>query len=112
MDAITKDEMVSELKAMIPHMEISENTDSPGSDESYRSIYLGTVFSLDPCGKYHHALSPNGATEDCETYWETLEEAANELGGWIESGEGDPCDQFFCLPAESTQGDEEPDINF
>ena len=42
-----------------------------------------------------------------------LEKAANRLGGWIESGEGDPCDVFFCLPAtgEEEAGDEEEDAS-
>lgn len=107
MGAITIAELTVELKSMIPHMETVEGD----GDETYRSIYLGSFLSLDPCGKYHHVLSPNGVTEDCEEYWENLEKAATELGGWIQSGEGDPLDTFFCLPG-LVEGDEDPDINF
>lgn len=64
--------------------------------------YLGSVMALDPCGRYHHCLSPNGVTDRCERYWEALERAADRLGGWIENGEGDPCDVFFCLPADES----------
>ena len=79
-----------------------ENTFDPDygpddEDEQYVSNYLGSTFSLDPCGKYHHMLSPNGVTKTCEKFWENLSQAAEDLGGWIESGEGDACDIFFCF---------------
>lgn len=65
--------------------------------DPYESVYLGTVFALDPCGRYHHAiLSPNGLSSRCAAYWEALDKAADRLGGWIESGEGDPCNIYFC----------------
>ena len=59
-----------------------------------RQIFLGTVFALDPCGRYHHMLSPNGATRKCERFWESLERQLERRGMWLSSGEGDPCDQF------------------
>ncbi|MBW1953645.1 MAG: hypothetical protein JRI66_11280 [Deltaproteobacteria bacterium] len=65
----------------------------------YWSAYIGSYMSLDPCGRYHHVLSPNGASARCERYWEALERAAEKLGGWIESGEGDPTDIYFCQSA-------------
>lgn len=72
-----------------------------------RLEFLGTVMALDPCGRYHHCLSPNGVSSRCEAYWEALERAAERLGGWIENGEGDPCDVFFCLPLEGGDESEE-----
>ena len=60
-----------------------------------KGAYLGTYMALDPCGRYHHALSPNGATDECLEYWETLEECADEIGAYITSGEGDPCDIYI-----------------
>ena len=71
--------------------------------EEYQTCYIGSFMSLDPCGRYHHAISPNGLSQRCERYWEALEKAAGRLGGWIESGEGDPTDIFFCLPHESKE---------
>lgn len=56
--------------------------------------FVGTVFALDPCGRFHHAFSPNGAGARCEAYWESLDKAADRLEGYIERGP-DPCDVFF-----------------
>ena len=67
-----------------------------GEENPYMSTYIGSYLSLDPCGRYHHILSINGLTSRCEAYWESLEKAATRLGGWIESGEGDPLDQYYC----------------
>ena len=58
------------------------------------SLYIGSVFALDPCGRYHHLLSPNGYTSRCGAFWESLERQLEQRGLWLESGEGDPCDQF------------------
>jgi len=30
------------------------------------------------------------------TDW-ALNEVADKMGGWIENGESDPCDVFFCM---------------
>jgi len=59
------------------------------------SEYLGSFMALDPCGRYHHVLSPNSVTSRCEQYWAMLEDAASAAGGWIGTGEGDPTDLFF-----------------
>jgi len=65
------------------------------------STYIGSYMSLDLCGRYHHFLSPNGVTKNCEQYWESLEKVAGLLGGWIEGGEGDPTDIYFCMSEEA-----------
>jgi hypothetical protein len=88
------EEMEKELKKYIPNMEKIENIDG----EKILSQYLGSYMSLDPCGKYHHILSPNDVVDECCQYWENLEKAAENLGGYITSGEGDPTDIFFELP--------------
>lgn len=89
--------VIKELKSLIPQMVVVED---PIGDKGHRTIHLGSFMSMDPCERYHHILSPNGATKTCENYWERLDEAAESLGGWIESGEGDPTDIYFCLPLE------------
>lgn len=71
--------------------EIVENGDS-----TYNTVYLGSFLSLDPCGRYHHVLSNNGLTRKCENFWARLERATNEIGAWIESGEGNALDVFLC----------------
>ena len=35
-----------------------------------------------------------------QVFWEALDAIAESFGGWIESGEGDPCDTFFFVPVE------------
>ena len=95
---MNKREIKKFLKDSISEMEKVENY---WEDDAYQSVYLGSVMSLDPCGRYHHILSPNRATRKCELFWERLENVAEDLGGWIESGKGDPTDIFFCMPLES-----------
>jgi hypothetical protein len=93
---MNKREVKRYLKSIMPEMDEVENL---YEDEGiYKSIYLGSFMSLDPCGKYHHILSPNGVTSRCEAFWQRLENAASELNGWIETGEGDPTDIYFCMP--------------
>lgn len=86
------------LVASIADMEpvISEEANS-----LFFSVYLGSYMSLDPCGRYHHILSPNGVTKNCAQFWDSLEKIADLLGGWIEGGEGDPTDIYFCMSVDS-----------
>ena len=90
--------MVSALKNLIPEMEEFETMEG-----NVRGIFLGSFMSLDPCGRYHHFLSPNGLTEECEEFWETLHEAANEADGWIGDSDGDACDVFFYMGVEDDE---------
>jgi hypothetical protein len=69
--------------------------------EEYMANFLGTFMQLDPCGRYHHPLSPNGITKRCSRYWENMEKAAQSLGMWLQEGEGDPCDIYLCKPIET-----------
>lgn len=73
---------------------ISDGADSPSNVQ-----FIGTVFYLDPCGRYHHFLSPNNMSKRCERFWEALDQAATDCGSWLESGDGDPCDQYIRWPA-------------
>jgi hypothetical protein len=67
------------------------------SEGWHMSQYVGSYLSLDPCGKYHHVISPNGVTTECIAFWDSINEIAeNEFNGWLESGEGDPLDQYYC----------------
>jgi hypothetical protein len=77
-----------------------EIIDFEDGEGQYMSNFLGTFMSLDPCGKYHHFLSPNGITKKCERFWINMESACNSLQMWIEPGEGDPCDIFLCKTIE------------
>lgn len=73
--------------------------------ENYQQTYLSSFMQLDPCGRYHHVLSPNGLTARCERFWANLDETAHELDAWIEAGEGDLTDIFLCRNAPDTQAD-------
>ena len=66
-----------------------------GDGRTFKSVYLGSFMKLDPCGRYHHMLSPNGITKRCEQFWESLEKVAEDLHGAISSGEGDQTDIYF-----------------
>ena len=79
-----------------------EVTDFEMDEGQYLSNFLGTYMSLDPCGKYHHFLSPNGVQKRCVRFWENMEKSANELDMWLQSGESDPCDLFLCKNIEKT----------
>jgi hypothetical protein len=96
-------------------------------------LYLGTVFSLAPSGKYYMPwacgnLAPcprckgtgkrdsdscrhcggcgsREAHED-EIFHEVLEEAAGDHGCWIEAGEGDPCDLFIARRVDEPNDEE------
>lgn len=68
--------------------------------------FVGTVFALDPCGRFHHGFSSNGAGARCEAYWESLDKAADRLEGYIERGP-DPCDVFFQRSVEEGDAEEE-----
>ena len=52
------------------------------------SVFLGSTYGLDPCGRYHHMLSPNGVTQRCEQFWESLERQLEKRGLWLD-GEDD-----------------------
>ncbi len=90
---MNKREIKQMLKSFIPDM---IETESFMDDDKYLSVYIGSFMSLDPCGRYHHILSPNGITSRCERFWDNMDECASELNCWIESGEGDPTDIFLC----------------
>lgn len=90
---MTKQQIKSELRALIPQMERVEEF---AGDLAYMSVYLGTFMALDPCGRYHHMRSPNGITAKCERFWKRLDRAAEELDCWIMSGEDAPCDIYLC----------------
>jgi hypothetical protein len=60
-----------------------------------RQVYIGSALSLDPCGRYHHMLSPNSQpTKRCEDFWESLERQLERRGLSLTSGEGDALDQY------------------
>lgn len=86
--------------------------DSPCHDfDLLGYCYLGSVFSVMPSGKYYTAWACSNATEReaerDERYMEALEKVARKYGGWIEPGEGDPCDLFFVCHVDKEEEETE-----
>ena len=54
-----------------------------------------------------------GSTEayNDEIFWKVLDDVASKHGGYITSGEGDPCDSFFCISIEESSQEEEGNNN-
>lgn len=66
-----------------------------GQGNVVASLYLGSTTYLDPCGRYHHAvISPNGLTDRCVRFWESLERQLERRGLSLTSGEGSGDDNF------------------
>lgn len=89
--------------------EASEYPDEDGDGDPIGRVYLGSVMSIMPSGKYYMPWCTNQSRSD-ETrdaaYWEALEEAAEEHGMWIDGGEGDPTDLFACCHIETATEEE------
>lgn len=80
---------------------IENENDSAGYElMTSESEFIGTVMSLAPSGKYWHMIAASNIDEIeaamDSAYFEALDRVAESAGGWIESGEGDPCDLLFC----------------
>lgn len=63
------------------------------------SCYLGSVMALTPSGKFYMPWTTNQTARDVDRdsrWYAALDKAATKYDGWIESGEGDPTDLYFC----------------
>jgi hypothetical protein len=71
----------------------------PMVDDPYYSLYVGSVFSIFPSGKYYTPWANSNITllEAAQDYsfQEGLESELDKHGYWSFSGEGDPCDIFI-----------------
>ena len=66
-------------------------------------VFLGTVMALLPSGRYSHPLSDHRSEAEAEAdmaWLSALDRVAGRHGMGIESGEGDPCNLFACLPLD------------
>jgi hypothetical protein len=80
---------------MLSHTICEHYTDSDTGYYVCRA-YIGTVFTLDPCGRYHHVFTDDISdpdVENCYEFWQVLEETLDSYGLILESGD-DPCDVF------------------
>jgi hypothetical protein len=92
------------LKAEIEASDVIE--DECGNE--VKSVYLGSVFSLSPSGKYYTPFASSNVTEaeaeKDEAWYEELEETASSHGLFIESGIGDPTDIIVSKLVEEKEG--------
>jgi hypothetical protein len=100
--------METGLNAHEIHEELNGSEWELTGDGWKRSVYLGTVFSLVPSGKYYMPWACSNVTEaeaelDQEWY-EAVEEQFEAYNMWLEGGE-DPCDLFACEGRDITYDD-------
>jgi hypothetical protein len=78
-------------------------------DTASRRVFIGTVFSLYPSGKYYmpwacsHVSDEEAALD--AAYGEQLDDEAKAYGYCIAHGEGDPCDVFVVEYRDCAQTD-------
>lgn len=61
-----------------------------------KQIYLGTVFSCLPSGKYCTSWAcSNEEIEQDEMWYEQAKEELEQISCFLENGENDPCDLFI-----------------
>lgn len=94
--------------------ELNLEHDEPQEDEDgqkFRSLFLGTVMSLTPSGKYYLPFACSNVTENeaklDELWRERLEAEAEKRGLFVFNGEGDPCDIFVGKMMEEELDDED-----
>jgi hypothetical protein len=91
--------------------EDAENNPQTSMDgDSYGSCFIGTVFDLNPSGKYWTCWAMGNvdrleAIQDT-AFTEALDSIANSRDMWIESGEGDPCDLYACIGLDSDESED------
>ena len=75
--------------------------DDDFNDIKYASLYIGSVLSIMPSGKFYMPFACsniNNVREALldECYREAFELKCGSLELWLENGEGDPTDMFIC----------------
>lgn len=72
-----------------------------------KAIFLGSVFSMTPSGKYYTPWACSNVdekeAEEDQEWWEALEKKAGENGLFITSGEGDPTDIVVGMAVDEAQ---------
>lgn len=96
--------IAKEAREQIVFEQWEEDFENP--DMEVRRVYLGSFMFLDPCGKYHHFISPNGYTPKCVNFWESLDRQLDKRGLLLECGEGDPTDMFAAQYMYKEKNDE------
>ena len=93
--------IIREFKRILKNESFEKVQDD--DENEYYSNYLGSYLSLDPCGKFHHFLSPNGVKKSCENFWERFHTCAESLNCWIGGSDGDGLDVLLNTDFETLQ---------
>lgn len=78
--------------------ELNESEPFESDSGMHQEIYIGSVFSIFPSGKYYTFWTSNQTTKDelkDSIFSEMLENKLKSLGLYLTSGEGSPCDLFI-----------------
>lgn len=96
-------------EALKAEIEASDTIEDECGNE-VKSVYLGSVFSLSPSGKYYTPFASSNVTvkeaERDEEWYAALEKTAEQHGLFIESGQGDPTDIIASKLVEGKAGGE------
>ena len=83
---------LEEIRAALEECTAEED----GNGNITKQLYLGTVFDCLPSGKYYTSWACSNVTEEeleqDELWFEQAQEELEQIGCFLENGEGDPCD--------------------
>lgn len=78
--------------------------------QEIRTVFIGSVFTLLPSGKYWTPWAYSNMTEEemaaDEIWWDTVQAEAGERHFSIDGGVADPCDLFVTEYRQKEQDDE------
>ncbi len=87
--------VIRQTNAMLANPVVNAEDIYVNEEDVLGTVYLGSTFSLDPCGRHHDAvLSPNGVTDLCVQFWEELEASLERRNHWLHGSDGDGCDVY------------------
>lgn len=100
------------IQAILNNPDDDMIVDDEWNDVKYASLYIGSILSIMPSGKYYMPFACSNIENVREAlldecYQDALNEKLEELGLWCESGEGDPLDVFFCKLIDEEVTDDE-----
>jgi len=106
--------IISELDARFEEYLMNEYEVKTWDEDPCYGIFVGTVFNMTPSGKYYLPFACSNVTikealKD-EIFWSAMEDVLEEKELFHQSGEGDPCDVFFCKCLDRLD-DEEEDVS-
>ena len=89
------------IQAMLDDPSDDMIVDDEWNDSKYTALYVGSILSIFPSGKYYLPFACSNIENVREAlldecYQDALNEKLEGLGMWSENGEGNPLDVFSC----------------